>query len=153
MGRKKRQKHLLQPFLQVHHDEGHGNDGLAGSGALGHDPGKAEATLALAELAFNRDAIQLVLVAQARLLVQFGGIVRSFLHRPPQGRSGHPDAMLFAELAVVAAAVDLVAMNRFRIVPKAPPECFDLGDQVTRFIVEIPVKTVEKGRSVHQAGG
>jgi len=76
------QKNLPQTLLKVHHDEDDGNADLAGVPQFGHDSAQTEAPFALPKLAFNGDAVYLVLMALSRLFAQFGGIVRRRLRRP-----------------------------------------------------------------------
>jgi len=44
----------LEPLLKIHYHEGYQDRCLGGDIQLAHDPGQAEAPLALSELAFDR---------------------------------------------------------------------------------------------------
>ena len=57
-------------------------------------------------------------------------VLCGFFRRPPQGRTGHPDVMFPAKLAVLAGPVDGVAMHRCRIMTEALLVGIDLRDQI-----------------------
>lgn len=60
--------------------------------------------------------------------------------------------MLFAKLAVVPGAVDLIGVDRFRIMAKARAVSLDLPDQIAGLVIGIPTDAIHKGDAVNQTG-
>ena len=58
----KPKKYGFEPSFQVHHQEGQQNRALGCLGRLAHDPSQPESAFALAELAFDRVAVPLILI-------------------------------------------------------------------------------------------
>src|SRR5699024_2686742 len=135
---------------QVHHQKDAADPGLAGIGSARGDFREAVGCLALAELAFNGNAVACVDWA---LLGQSLALFRRQLRRSPQRLAAKGDAMLLEPTPVGTYAIGAIGQHRSRPDTSAAAVGLALTEQVIGYGERVPMQGVDTGDAVDQRHG
>ena len=105
----------LQQDQQVHHQEDAVDPRSRGIGPFGPNIIEPVAILALAELPFNRNALQILFASLCRQPFQFRFVFFGYFLRPAQRLPGKADTTVFEVTAIVPATINRIAQNNLRI--------------------------------------